>query len=78
MVEFHGFQTLMVHIVFFCKKSIEDVSHFFYDCSEFKDNFASVWADRNRKIKSYNPIDGAQIANFISSLDRQQKAVLLL
>ena len=62
---------------FFCKESIEDVSHVF-DCSEFKDNFESVWANLNRKISSFNFVDRAQIANFINSLDRRQKALLLL
>ena len=69
----------MVPTVFrFCKESIEDVSHFFFDCSEFKDNFESVWANLKRKILSSNSNDGAQIANFIISLDRQQNALLLL
>ena len=43
-----------------------------------RENFKSVWAYLNRKIMTSNPIDGAQIANFISSLDRHQKALLLL
>ena len=30
------------HCFFFCKESIEDVSHFFLDCAEFRDNFESV------------------------------------
>ena len=30
-----------------------------------------------KKIMSSNPTDGSQIANFISSLDRQRKALLL-
>ena len=64
------------HCVFF-KESIEDVSHFFFDCSEFKENFEYVWANLNRKISSSSSVDGAQIANFINSLDRQQKALLL-
>ena len=63
---------------FSCKESIEDVSHFFFDCSELKDNFESVWANLNRKILSSNSTDRAQIANFINCLDRQQKALLLL
>ena len=63
---------------FFCKKSIEDVSNFFFDCSEFKANFESVWANLNPKVMSSNSIDGAQIPNSINSLDREQKALLLL
>ena len=65
------------HCLFY-KEGIEDFSHFFFDCLEFKDDFESVWANLNRKIFSSNSIDGAQIANFINSLERQQKALLLL
>ena len=63
---------------FFCKESTEDVSHFLFDCSEFKDNFESVWANLNRKIMSSPFIDRAQIANFIKSLDKQQNSLLSL
>ena len=62
----------------FCKESIEDVSHFLVDCSEFRDNFESVCANLNRKIMPSNPNDGAQVASFINSLDRQRKVLLLL
>ena len=68
----------MVPIVFFCKESIEDVSHVFFDYSEFKDNFESVWANLNRNILSSSSIDEVQITNFIDSLDRQETALLLL
>ena len=36
----------------------------------------NLYANKNQKIMLSNPIDGAQIANFISSLYRQQKVLL--
>ena len=63
---------------FFCKESIEDVSHFVFDCSEFRANFEFVCANLNPKIMSSNAIDGAQIASFIISLDRHQKAIFVI
>ena len=41
----------------------------------FKGKFESVWANLIGKIMSSNSTDGVQIANFINSLDRQQKAL---
>ena len=57
----------------FCKNSVEDVSHFFSDCSSFRDNFESLWSNLSQKLIPCNPSDGLQISHFISSLDRQQK-----
>ena len=62
----------------FCKNSVEDVSRFLLDCSSFKDNFESLWSNLSQKIIACNPSDGTQISHFISSLDRQQKIILLL
>ena len=72
----------------FCKNSIEDVSHFLSDCSSFRDNFESLWSNRDnfdslwsnlsQKLIACNPSDGTQISHFVSSLDRQQKIILLL
>ena len=62
----------------FCKNSVEDVSHFLSDCSSFRNNFESLWSNLNQKIIACNPSDGTQISHFISSLDRQQKIILLL
>ena len=70
------FNTVGAHC-FFCEESI---SHFFLDCSEFRDNFASARDNLNRKLMSSTGPSKAQIANFIHSLhiDRHQKALLLL
>ena len=62
----------------FCKNSVEDVSHFVSDCSSFRDNFESLWSNLSQKLIACNPSDGTQISHFISSLDRQQKIILLL
>ena len=58
----------------FCKNN---VSHFLSDCSSFRDNFESLLSNLSQKIIACNPSDGTQISNFISSLDRQQKIILL-
>ena len=58
----------------FCNDSIEYIIRFFYDYSEFKNNFESVWASVNQKLMSPKPIDRAQISNFIN---RHQKDCLL-
>ena len=75
---FPGLQILMVNFVFFCKNSVEDVSHFLSDCSSFIDNFESLWSNLSQKIIACNPSEGTQISHYISSLDRQQKIILLL
>ena len=62
----------------FCKNSVEDVSHFLSDCSSFRDNFESVWSNLSQKIIACNSSDGTQMSHFISSLDRQQRIILLL
>ena len=62
----------------FCKNSVEVVSHFLSDCSSFRDNFESLWSNLSQKLIACNPSDGTQISHFISSLDRQQKIILLL
>ena len=58
----------------FCN-SVEDVSHFLSEFSSFRDNFDQI---KPKKIIACNPFDGTQISHFISSLDRQQKIILLL
>ena len=73
-----GLQILMMNFVFFCKNSVENVSHFLSDCSSFRDNFESLWSNLNQKLIACNPSDGTQISHFISSLDRRQKIILLL
>ena len=65
-------------LCFICKENVENVSHFLHDCTEFRQNFDSIWLNLKQKVISANPIDGSQIFDFISRLDRQQKTLLLL
>ena len=68
----------MVNFVFFCKNSVENVSHFLSDCSSFRGKFESLKSNLSPKITTGNPSDGTEIPHFISSLGRQQKIKLLL
>ena len=61
-----------------CKQGTKDVTHFLLDCPFFKDNVDSVWLNIKAKITETNPLDGAQICNFISNLDQDSKVLLLL
>ena len=63
---------------FICKENVENVSHFPHDCTEFRQNFDCIWLNLKQKVISANPIDGSQIFDFISHLDRQQKTLVLL
>ena len=54
-------------ICFICKEDIESVTHFFLDCSYFRNNFESLWDKLKIKIARSNPIDGAYICNFIKN-----------
>ena len=65
-------------LCFICKENVENVSYFLHDCPEFRQNFDSAWLNLKQKVISANPIDGSQIFDFISRLDRQQKTLLLL
>ena len=65
-------------LCFICKENVENVSHFLHDCTEFRQNFDSIWLNLKQKVISANPIDGLQIFDFISHLYRQQKTLLLL
>ena len=65
-------------LCYICKKDKEDVGHFLCDCGSFKENFDSIWSNLNLKVLSSNPTDGVQIANFIASLGRQGKVLLLV
>ena len=60
------------------KQSTEDVTHFQPDCPFFKGNVDSVWLNIKTRIMEANPLDGSQICNFISNLDRDSKVLLLL
>ena len=61
-----------------CKESVEDVSHFLLDRPHFRDNRESLRSNLSQKVIACNPSDGTQISHFFSSLDREQKIVLLL
>ena len=65
-------------LCFICKENIENISHFLHDCTEFRQNFDSIWLNLKQKVISANPIDGSQIFDFIFHLDRQQKTLLQL
>ena len=61
-----------------CKQGTEDVTHFLLDCPFFKESVDSVWLNIKARIALRNPLDGPQICNFISNLDRDSKVLLLL
>ena len=61
-----------------CKEDTGDVTHFLLDCPFFKENVESVWLNIKARITEKNPLDGTQICNFISNLDRDSKVLLLL
>ena len=61
-----------------CKQGSEDVTHFLLDCFFFKENVDPVWLNIKARITETNPLDGTQICNFISNLDRDSKGLLLL
>ena len=61
-----------------CKEGTEDATHFLLDCPFFKENVDSVWLNIKARITEKNPLDGAQICNFIRNLDWDSKVLLLL
>ena len=65
-------------ICFLCKEDIESVTHFFLDCSYFRNNFESLSHKLKIRIARFNPIDGAYICNFIKNLDGNNRVLLLL
>ena len=65
-------------ICFICKEDIESVTHFFLDCSYFRNNFKSLWDKLKIKIARSIPIGGAYICNFIKNLDGNNRVLLLL
>ena len=65
-------------ICFICKEDIESVTHFFLDCSYFRNNFESLWDKLKTKIAKSNPTDGGYICNFIKNLDGNSMVPLLL
>ena len=61
-----------------CKQDTDDVIHFLLDCPLFKQNVDSVWLSIKARITETNPLNGTQICNFISNLDRDSKVLVLL
>ena len=61
-----------------CKESTEDLSHFLSGCPNFRDNRESLWSNLSQKVIACNSSDGTQMSHFFSSLDREQKILLLL
>ena len=61
-----------------CKESVEDVSHFLLDCPNFRDNHESLWSNLSQKVIACNPSHETQRSHFFSSLDKEQKILLLL
>ena len=56
-----------------CKQGTEDVTHFLLDCPFSEENVDSVWLSITARITETNLLDGTQICNFISDLDRDSK-----
>ena len=54
------------------------MTHFFLNCSYFRNNSESLWDKLKIKIARSNPIDEAYICNFIKNLDGNNRVLLLL
>ena len=52
-------------ICFICKEDIANVTHFFLDCSYFRNNFEPLQNKLKSKIAGSMPTDGVYICNFI-------------
>ena len=65
-------------ICFLFKVDIETVSHFLLDCPNFREHFDALWVNLTVKVTKFNDIDGRQVSEFITKLDRHQKALLVL
>ena len=60
---------------FLCKQDVESVTHFFLDCSYFKQNFLSLWRNLKLKITVSSQADGGNVCQFIANLDRHHKVL---
>ena len=54
---------------FVCKQDVERATHFFLDCSYFKQNFLSLWRNLKIRITVSHQADGINICQFIDNLD---------
>ena len=57
------------------KEDTGDVTHFLLDFPFFKENVDSIWLNIKARITETNPLDGTQICNFISNLDRDSEVL---
>ena len=73
-----GLPILVVNFCLLCKESVEDVGHFLLNCPNFRDDRQSLWSNLSQKVIACNPSDVTQVSPFFSSLDREQKILLLL
>ena len=62
---------------FVCKQGVDTVDHYPPEYPGFKENFDSLWDKLKTKARDPKPVDGDQIVNFISNLDRHYKMPLL-
>ena len=60
------------------KGKVEDITHFFFLCSNFRENFDLLWSNLKTKIFKHIVTEGTPIANNIDNLDRYHKCLLLL
>ena len=66
------------HWFFFSEEDIESVTHFFLDCSYFRNIFDSLWKKLKLKIAQSNQTDRICVYKFITKLDGYNKLLLLL
>ena len=65
-------------LCFTCREDNETLCHFFFDCPTFEPNFDSLWCNMLLKASNLNAVDGTQISQFITNLDRLHKTLKLL
>ena len=65
-------------LCFVCKRDTETLSHFLFDCPDFREHFNSLCSNLCLKVTASNPLDGGHIIGFLMNLDGHHKAMLLL
>ena len=65
-------------LCFICKESNDNLYHFLFDCPYFRDNFDSLWSNLVIKATNCNPADGSHVSSFLTNLDQQNKALMLV
>ena len=68
----------MMPFVLFVRRITESMTHFFGNCSCFRNKFESLSNNLELKIAEYNPTGRVYICNFIAILDGYNKVLLLL